>query len=88
MHRPVGSIGLPNRIKSLASLKFCYLLLVANCGLFVQHCEKLGFRVRVSRVRVKSINQSININFFSWLHMSRRKSESEAPVDGKQWRDA
>jgi len=34
------------------------------------------------------INQSININFFSWRHMpmSRRKSESEAPVDGNQWR--
>ena len=27
-------------------------------------------------------SQSININFFSWRHMSRRKSESEVPMDG------
>ena len=27
-------------------------------------------------------SQLININFFSWRHMSRRTSESEVPVDG------
>jgi len=42
--------------------------------------------VRRSAIVVHAINQSININFFSWRHMSR-KSESEAPMDGNQWRD-
>jgi len=33
-----------------------------------------------------AFNQSININFFSWCHVSRR-NESEAPMDGNQWCD-